>query len=132
MKLYRMIPLFIAAFALLFGREAHATLKVVTTTPDLAAIAREVGGGAVEVTSLAVATQDPHFVDARPNLALALNKADLLIVQGLDLEVGWLPTLQSGARNPKIQTGADGFLDASSFVTVLEAPPGQVSRAQGD
>jgi zinc/manganese transport system substrate-binding protein len=106
-------------------------MSVVTTTPDLAAIARQVGGGGVDVKSLALPTQDPHFVDARPNLALLLNKADLLVINGLDLEIGWLPVLQTGARNPKIQKGGDGFLDASSLVSVLEVP-GNVSRAQGD
>lgn len=123
--------LVLAAVALL-GREARATLKVIATTPDVAAIARAVGGGAVEVTSLTVSTQDPHFVDPKPSLALALNKADLLLVQGLDLETGWLPTLQTGARNPKILSGGEGYLDCSGFITALDAPSGPVSRAQGD
>ena len=123
----------LALVSLLWGaRPASAAVVVVTTTPDLAAIARQVGGSSVEVSALALPTQDPHFVDARPNLALLLNKADLLVIQGLDLEVGWLPVLQAGARNPKIQTGGDGLLDASTFITVMEAPVGQVSRAQGD
>lgn len=121
------------AFALaLLGQRAEAALVVVTTTPDLAALARQVGGGAVEVKSLALPTQDPHFVDARPNLALLLNKADLLIIQGLELETGWLPVLQSGARNPKIQAGGGGFLDGSTLVPVLEVPDASVTRAQGD
>jgi zinc/manganese transport system substrate-binding protein len=128
---HAVILLVLAALSL-SGRRARAAVVVVTTTPDLAAIAREVGGGAVEVRSLALPTQDPHFVDARPNLALLLNKADLLVVQGLELEVGWLPVLQAGARNPRIQPGADGYLDASTFVSALEAPAGQVSRAEGD
>ena len=133
MHIRRMLFTLVAILSIaMLGREAHAAIKVVATTPDLAAIAREVGGSAVEVTSLSVSTQDPHFVDARPNLALALNQADLLLIQGLDLEIGWLPTLQSGARNPKIQTGGDGFLDCSSVITVLEASGGNVTRAQGD
>src|SRR5262245_18864980 len=123
--------LFALAIAAL-GQEAAAAVVVVTTTPDLAAIARQVGGASVEVHALALPTQDPHFVDARPNLALLLNKADLLIAQGLELEAGWLPVLQSGARNPKILTGGDGFLDASTLVTVLEVPDPSVTRAQGD
>lgn len=123
---------FALAAAALFGRRADAAVVVVATTPDLAAIARQVGGPNAEVKALALPTQDPHFVDARPNLALILNRADLLVIQGLDLEVGWLPVLQTGARNPKIQTGAAGFLDASTLIAPLEAPAGQVSRAQGD
>jgi zinc/manganese transport system substrate-binding protein len=133
MKLLRiLLSLFALLTVTLGAARARAAVLVVTTTPDLAAITRQVGGGSVDVKSLALPTQDPHFVDARPNLALMLNKADLLVIQGLDLEVGWLPVLQTGARNPKIQTGAEGYLDASSFVQVMEAPSGSVTRAQGD
>jgi zinc/manganese transport system substrate-binding protein len=123
--------LFALALAL-FGQQAAAAIVVVATTPDLAALARQVGGSAVEVKSLALPTQDPHFVDARPNLALLLNKADLLVIQGLELETGWLPVLQTGARNPKIQTGGDGYLDCSTLISVLEVPDASVTRAQGD
>ena len=126
------LTLVFAALVVLFGRSAYAGLSIVATTPDIAAIARQVGGSAVDVKTLALPTQDPHFVDAKPSLALVLNKADLLLVNGLDLEIGWLPTLQSGARNPKIQVGADGYLDCGTLVPILEAPAGQVSRAQGD
>jgi zinc/manganese transport system substrate-binding protein len=132
MKTRFFATLLAAAIVLFSAAQAHARLKVVATTPDLAAIARQIGGDRLEVTSLSLPTQDPHFVDAKPSLALALNRADLLLVQGLDLEIGWLPTLQTGARNPKIMSGADGYLDCSSFISVLEAPSGQVSRAQGD
>lgn len=133
MNLFRiMLGVFIVLAAVSGSRRARAEVSVVATTADVAAIARQVGGGSVSVTTLAVHTQDPHFVDAKPNLALALNRADLLIVQGLDLEIGWLPTLQLGAKNPKIMTGADGFLDASTVVDVLEQPSGPISRAQGD
>jgi zinc/manganese transport system substrate-binding protein len=121
-----------AAFVCLFALPARADLNVVATLPDLAAISKSVGAEHVSVTTLALPTQDPHFVDAKPNLALALNKADLLIVAGLDLEIGWLPTLQLGARNTKIQTGNPGYLDASQFVKILEAPTAKVDRSQGD
>src|SRR5258705_13898823 len=73
---------------------ADAAVNVVTTLPDLAAITREIGGKDVRVTALALPTQDPHFVDAKPSLALAVSKADLLIIPGLDPEIGWLPTPQ--------------------------------------
>jgi len=119
----------VAAFA---GAASAAPLKVVATVPDLAAIAAAVGGERVEVTSMSLPTQDPHFVDARPNLALALSKADLLLVVGLELEVGWLPTLQTGARNGDIQLGAPGYLDCSSFVSLLQVPAGAVDRSMGD
>jgi zinc/manganese transport system substrate-binding protein len=111
---------------------ARAAVKVVTTVPALAAIAHEIAGPHAEVKSLTRSTQDPHFVDARPSLALDLNHADLLLTVGLELEVGWLPTLLTGARNPRIMVGAPGYLDCSLFVNVLEVHSGQVSRAMGD
>lgn len=109
-----------------------ASLRIVTTVPSLASIAAEVGGDRVTVESIALATQDPHFVDARPHLALSLSRADLLLAVGLGLEVGWLPVLQTGSRNPKIQTGAPGYLDCSSFVELREVPTTRVDRAMGD
>jgi zinc/manganese transport system substrate-binding protein len=111
---------------------ARADLRVVATVPDLAAIAQEVGGKHVTVTSLSLGTQDPHFVDAKPSLVLELNQADLLLAIGLGLEVGWLPTLQTGARNAAIQVGGHGFLDCSGMVQLLDVPTGQVDRSQGD
>ncbi len=119
----------LAAFA---PRSAHATVKIVTTVPDLAAIAQEVGGKNVSVTALALPTQDPHFVDAKPSLALAVMKADLLIAVGLDLEIGWLPTLQVGSRNEKVQIGNRGYLDCSTLVSRLEVPQTKIDRANGD
>lgn len=113
-------------------RTARAELSVVATTPDLAALAAAVGGSRVRVKALALPTQDPHWVDARPNLALDLSKADLLIAVGAELEVGWLPTLQVGSRNGKIQVGAPGYLDCSELVTLLERPAGKIERSMGD
>lgn len=111
---------------------ARAELRVVTSTPSLAALAQVVGGGHVHVTSLALPTQDPHFVDARPNLALELAKADLLVVVGLDLEVGWLPALLTASRNSNVQRGGKGYLDASSLIPLLDVARGKVDRSQGD
>ncbi len=115
-------------------RPAHAggqPLRVVTSTEDLAAIAREVGGERVQVVSLSRGYQDPHFVDAKPSYMVQLKKADLFVEVGRDLEVGWVPGLLNGSRNPKILLGAPGFVDASSQVNILEVPT-SVSRAQGD
>ncbi len=109
-----------------------ADVRVVATLPDLAAVAAEVGGDHVHVTSMALPTQDPHFVDAKPNLALDLSRADALLVAGLGLEVGWLPALLTASRNAKIQRGAPGYVDCSQFVTVLGRPTGPVDRSQGD
>ena len=115
-------------------RPVHAEnrpLQVVTTTEDLAAIAREVGGPRVSVFAICRGYQDPHFVDAKPSFMVSLKKADLFVEVGRDLEVGWAPGLLNGARNPRIMPGAPGFVDASSQVQVLEIPA-TVSRTQGD
>src|ERR1041384_1142385 len=114
--------LLLAALALLVPSHAFAKLEVVATTPDLAAVARDVGGPDAHVLALALPTQDPHFVDAKPHLALALSKANLLLLTGAGLEVGWLPTLLTGSRNPDIQSGGSGYLDCSSLVALLEVP----------
>ena len=111
---------------------ARAELNVVTSTEDLASIAREVGGDKIKVESLARGYQDPHFVEAKPSFVLKLNKAQLLIVVGRDLEIGWLPPLITQSRNPKIQPGAEGYLDASLSAKILELPTGQITRAMGD
>lgn len=120
------------SIAVLAPKSAHADLHVVATVPDLAAIASEIGGSRVDVISLSLPTQDPHFVDAKPSLTLAVNKADLLLAVGLDLEVGWLPTLQVGARNPRVQRGGSGYLECARHVDLLEVPSGHVDRSMGD
>jgi zinc/manganese transport system substrate-binding protein len=84
------------------------------------------------VDSIAKGYQDPHFVEAKPSFILKLQKADVLILVGRELEIGWLPPLISQSRNSKIQTGADGYLDASLQAQILEVPSGQVTRAEGD
>jgi zinc/manganese transport system substrate-binding protein len=106
-------------------------LKVVATTPDFAAVARAVGGDRVEVTALARPTEDPHFVDAKPSHIITLNHADVLIEGGADLEVGWLPPLMDGARNPKIALGAPGHIRASEGIQLLDVPA-VLDRSQGD
>jgi len=124
-----------AAVAVLLGVAGTARgepLRVVTTRETLADLARQVGGAHVKVESLARGYQDPHFVEAKPSLLVPLSRADLLVYAGLDLEIGWLPPLVQGARNPRIQPGAKGNLDASTAIDVLDVPAGKVDRAQGD
>src|SRR5437667_7369749 len=111
---------------------ADSKLRIMTATTDLAALAQEIGGEKVEVESVARGYQDPHFVEAKPSFLLKLRHADLLIVVGLELEIGWLPPLISQSTNPKIQVGAPGYFDASRFAKILEIPTGQVTRAEGD
>jgi zinc/manganese transport system substrate-binding protein len=116
----------------LAGTARAEPIRVVTSIETFAALARAVGGGNVSVESLARGYQDPHFVEAKPNLLVPLSKADLLIYAGLDLEIGWLPPLVQGSRNPRIQAGAKGNLDASTAIDVLDVPAGKVDRSQGD
>jgi zinc/manganese transport system substrate-binding protein len=111
---------------------AQGKLTVVTTTEDLAAIAREVGGDRITVEAIARGYQDPHFVEAKPSFILKLQKADLLIVVGKELEIGWLPPLITQSRNAKVQVGATGYLDVSMQARILDIPQGQVTRAMGD
>src|SRR5262245_56074984 len=106
---------------------AQGKITVITTTEDLAAIAREVGGDRVTVESIARGYQDPHFVEAKPSFILKLQKADVLIVIGKELEIGWLPPLIQQSRNGRIQPGAEGYLDASLQAQILEIPTGQLT-----
>src|SRR5688572_15857047 len=108
-----------------------AQLRVVTTTPDLAALAREIGGNAITVTALAKPTEDPHFVDAKPSHIVTLNRADMLIEGGAELELGWLPALIQGVRNTKIAVGAPGRISASLGVKMLDVPT-TFDRSRGD
>jgi zinc/manganese transport system substrate-binding protein len=107
-------------------------LTVVTATTDIAALAQEVGGEKISVESIAKGYQDPHFVEAKPSFLLKLRQADLLIVVGLQLEIGWLPPLINQSGNARIQVGAPGYLDASQFAEILDIPTGTVTRAMGD
>jgi zinc/manganese transport system substrate-binding protein len=109
-----------------------APLRVCATVPDLGAIVRAVGGDDVDVTVFAKGTEDPHFVEARPSFVRSLADADLLVAVGLDLEVGWLPPLLAGARNPAVLPGAPGHLDASTAIEPLDRPTGPVDRSMGD
>jgi zinc/manganese transport system substrate-binding protein len=109
-----------------------APLKVVTTTEDLGSLAREIGGDRLTVDVFSRGYQDPHFVEPKPSFILKLVNADLLIVVGRELEIGWLPPLLTQSRNAKIQPGGKGFLDASANVKILDIPTGQITRAMGD
>ncbi|HZE79476.1 MAG TPA: metal ABC transporter substrate-binding protein, partial [Candidatus Polarisedimenticolia bacterium] len=118
---------------LLLSSAAEAKkLKVITTLTDLAALTQEVGGDKVDVEALAKGYQDSHFVEPKPSFLLKLRNTDLLILVGLELEIGWLPPLITQSGNGKIQPGGQGYLDASQFAEILEIPQGNVTRAEGD
>lgn len=121
----------VAALPFLLAAPAAAKLQVVTTTTDLAAIAREVGGAEVEVVAIAAGFQDPHFVDAKPSFLLKLQKADLFVQVGLELELGWAPMLLTNARNARILPNGPGFVDASVGIERLEIPS-NADRSAGD
>src|SRR5438093_4355011 len=136
MKTTMMRKLLVFTIALVFAGAApsfaQGKLNVVTTTEDLASIGREVGGDRVTIESIAKGYQDPHFVEAKPSFILKLQRADLLIAVGRELEIGWLPPLIQQSRNQKIQPGAAGYLDASLTAQILEIPSGSITRAMGD
>lgn len=117
---------------LLAGAAAEAKLNVVATVPDLGELTRSVGGEHVNVVVLARATQDPHFVDARPNLVLEASRAQAIVLNGIGLEAGWLPPVLTNARNAAIQPGQPGHIDASQFIQPLEIPKGTIDRSMGD
>jgi zinc/manganese transport system substrate-binding protein len=111
---------------------AGKRLNVVASTADMAALAQEMGGDRISVESIAKGYQDPHFVEAKPSFLLKLRRADLLVSVGLQLEIGWLPSLIAQSGNPGIQVGAPGYLDASQFSEILDISQGTVTRAEGD
>lgn len=119
-------------FLWIISSTAHAKLNVVTTIPDLRAISAEVGKDFISVDSIAKGTQDPHFIEAKPSFMVKVSQADLVIAIGMDLEVGWLPSIIQGARNPKVVKGQKGYLEVGTLVNPLEVPTGDITRAQGD
>ncbi|MDQ6873049.1 MAG: metal ABC transporter substrate-binding protein, partial [Gemmatimonadota bacterium] len=113
------------------GASAYAQIRVVATTPDLASVAKEIGGDKVSVVALAKPTEDPHYVDAKPSHIVTLNRADALIEGGAELELGWLPPLLENSRNSRISAGAPGRIVASDGVKMLEIPT-SFDRSKGD
>lgn len=110
---------------------AGAALRVVATLPDVADMARQIGGDRVEVTAIASGSQDPHKVPVKPSFVTKLNRADALVVQGLGLEHAFLPPLLEVASNPKILPTGPAYIDASIYIEALEVPSSQ-NRSQGE
>ncbi len=130
-KLLCTLHLFLLGFIMAGGAtEASGRINVVTTFSDFAAIAKEIGGDKVNVDYLSQGDQDPHFVAPKPSLALKLNKADMFVLSGMDLEV-WASTLLDKARNDKIMDGAPGYITARTGIEILEIPQ-TISRTEGD
>jgi zinc/manganese transport system substrate-binding protein len=135
MSIVRISKLLSATAALLAAStiaNAAGKINVITATQDLAAIGADIGGDRITIEAIAKGYQDPHFVEPKPSFLLKLQKADLLVVVGLQLEIGWLPPLITQSGNSKIQTSNAGYLDMSQFCEILEIPTQQVTRAMGD
>jgi zinc/manganese transport system substrate-binding protein len=129
----KITALVFAALSLGLAAPAFAAkVNVVSTLQDFASIASSIGGDRIDTFSLAKGYQDPHFVDAKPSFIVRLSRADLLIVAGLELEIGYLPPLIDQSRNDKIHAGNAGYLDASVGCDILQRPTTQVTRAMGD
>jgi ABC-type Zn uptake system ZnuABC Zn-binding protein ZnuA len=122
----------VLSLGLLAPSVAAEPLRVCATIPELGSLADEIGGDHVDVTVFAKPTEDPHFVDARPSFIKAMNRADLFLLNGLDLEIGWAPVLVQNSRNPRIQPGSPGYVDASQVIEPIGTPPGTLDRAMGD
>ena len=131
MKISYKYFLWLLSFSLLSGG-VHAALQVETTTQDLAAIAKAVGGDYIHVNSLTPGTRDPHFAVAKPSMIRKVYGADLLLLVGADMEIGWLPPLLQSARNGRVQPGNPGYLDLSEAVPLLGKLQGPVSHDMGD
>jgi ABC-type Zn uptake system ZnuABC Zn-binding protein ZnuA len=130
---FRVLIVFMLAAGLLLPSAAEAKkLRVITTLTDLASLTQEVGGDKVDAEALAKGYQDPHFVEPKPSFLLKLRHADLLVLVGLQLEIGWLPPLITQSGNANIQPGAPGYFDASRFAEILQIPQGNLTRAAGD
>jgi len=132
LRLLRVISTLLLAAALEAGfAEAADKLRVVTTTADLRALTEAVGGDLIEVDSLARGNQNPHDLEVRPSLMVKVRRADLLVINGLELDQ-WAEVVVQGANNPKVLPGTPGRVDASEGLPVLEVPSTRVDRSMGD
>jgi len=120
-----------AILLVLLALPAQAALNILSTVPEWAALAQEIGGDKVRASSATTALQDPHHIDARPSLIARARHADLLLATGAELEVGWLPVVLRESGNARIQPGQPGYFEAAAFVRMLEVP-GKLDRADGD
>ncbi len=119
-------------FIVIYTSSIQAQVKIVATTSDLASIAKDLGGESVIVEHLAPGNADLHYLSARPNFMLKVNKADILFLIGADLEVGWLPEVLNNSRNPRVIIGSKGYCDMSSNIQLLQRPTGTITRMMGD
>jgi zinc/manganese transport system substrate-binding protein len=117
--------------ALTIMGSAHATVRILATTADWGALSKELGGDKVDVYTATNALQDVHRVDAKPSLVARARNANLVVANGAELEVGWLPVLLQESGNPKVQPGTPGYFEATVQLRLIEVPSA-VDRAMGD
>lgn len=120
-----------AVFMLLTCGVSNAKIRIAAAYPYIADIAEKIGKEKVEVKTLAPGNWDPHFVPAKPSLIAKVRTADLLISNGAELEIGWLPPVVRESRNSKVTTGSRGFLELSEHIKLVDIPA-DISRAKGD
>lgn len=128
---WNLTPLIMIVIIFWRSPDAMAKVSVVTTTEDLASITRSVGGDFVEVSAIAKGTQDPHYIEAKPSYCVKMNRADLVLSIGLDLESAWLPLLLRMSRKPDLMPGNRGYLEVSEAITPIEVG-GKTDRSEGD
>ncbi|HEY5776377.1 MAG TPA: zinc ABC transporter substrate-binding protein, partial [Xanthomonadales bacterium] len=126
-----MKKLILITLLLLTPLAAHADLKLFACEPEWEALATELGGDKIEVSSATNALQDPHYIQARPSLISKVGRADLIVCSGAQLEIGWLPMLLRKGNNPDVMPGSPGYLEASAFVKRLDVNQ-NIDRAKGD
>jgi zinc/manganese transport system substrate-binding protein len=130
MNMFKRICLSVTCI-LFFATSAFAKFNIAATLPWIGSIASEIGKDKVRITSFVKPNQDPHFVEAKPSMILEARKADVLMFNGMDLEIGYLPVLVESSKNPKIQPGNPGNFDCSKFIEPIEVPTA-VDRSMGD
>ncbi len=118
-------------FMMIFSPAVFGKLKVVTSYRYISDVAGRIGGDEISAIALSKGSRDPHFITPKPSFISKMRRADLLIINGGQLEIGWIPPILRKANNPKIVPGSEGFLDLFSFIRPIEVPT-DVSRAQGD
>jgi len=129
----RTLLLVLAILAALLPADAGAAkkIRIVTTIPDLADITRQVTGDLADVTSIATGVEDVHAVPMKPSFAVVLNRADVVVLMGLEMEHAFLPALLEASRNPRIQRDQPAYIDCSVYVRPLEVPT-RLDRSLGD
>ena len=131
-KLQNSSRISIFLFVCFISFQGEGKLKVLTTTTNIQSLTKSIAGARIHLEVLLKGPQDPHFISPKPSYMIKARGADLLILAGMELEIGWLPLIIQGARNPRIQPGQRGYLDVSQFIQALSVPQGKVDRFFGD